>query len=116
MWFFVSSVSKAVKVASGRGYFNCPGCARRQPCTLYQVTQRQYLYGLIPLSEGTPIGPEFYVCLGCNRQHVNDGGYGYDFGMQAESHTWKCFRCGKDVPYERFDCPHCGYTFDAGER
>jgi DNA-directed RNA polymerase subunit RPC12/RpoP len=116
VWFVVFSVSRAARVASGRGYFNCPDCARRQPCTLYQVKLRQYLYGLIPLSGGTPIGPDSYNCLACNRQHFNDGSYGYDFGAHTETRSWKCFRCGQDVPYERFDCPHCGYNFEVGER
>jgi DNA-directed RNA polymerase subunit RPC12/RpoP len=114
MWFILFSITRPGKVQGIRGYFNCPHCARRQPCSLSQIKLRRYLYGLIPVSDGTPVGPESYRCLACSREYLGDGGYGYDFGMHAEARTWKCFKCGKDVPYERFDCPHCGYQFEVG--
>ena len=49
------------KVHKGQGYFNCPRCPCLQPCTLCQVENSCYLYGLIRLSGAEPIGPELYV-------------------------------------------------------
>jgi DNA-directed RNA polymerase subunit RPC12/RpoP len=81
-----------------------------------QLRLRQYLYGLIPISDGTPVGPEYYRCLACSREFAADGTFGYDFGLHAVKRSWKCFKCNQDVPYERFDCPPCGYVFDVGGR
>jgi hypothetical protein len=33
---------------------------------------------------------------------------------QAESRTWRCFKCHKEVPYQEFQCPHCGYRLEVG--
>jgi hypothetical protein len=54
--------------------------------------------------------------LACHREFLADGSYGYDYGLHAEPQTWRCFKCNGEVPYERFDCPHCGYTFDPNRR
>ncbi len=115
MFFFWLSSSGLRKVQRGGGYFNCPECRRRQPCTLRQVQTRHTLWGL-PLGGGQPVGPESYLCLACHREFLADGSYGYDYGLHAEPQTWRCFKCNGEVPYERFDCPHCGYTFDPNRR
>jgi DNA-directed RNA polymerase subunit RPC12/RpoP len=116
MWFFIYWSRGTRKVQAGHGYFNCPHCARRQPCVLSQVESRSYLYGFIPLAGGEPAGPESYRCLECQREFTADGSYGYDFGVHAEQQTWRCFKCKQDVAYERFDCPHCGYRLELGGR
>jgi hypothetical protein len=116
MWFFLFSSSGAKRVQAGQGYFNCPSCQLRQPCTLAQVESRTYLYGFIPVGGGEPLGPESYYCLVCNREYTADGRYGYDFGPNAQTQTWRCFKCKEPVAYNRFDCPHCGYRLEVGGR
>jgi DNA-directed RNA polymerase subunit RPC12/RpoP len=116
MWFFLFSTGGAKKVQAGQGYFNCPHCGLRQPCILCQVESRSYLYGIIPIGGGEPIGPESYRCLVCDRECVADGHFGYDFGPNAETQTWRCFKCKQPVAYDRFDCPHCGYRLEVGGR
>src|SRR6266851_8536743 len=93
MWFFLYWSSGTKKVQAGEGYFNCPACNLRQPCTLAQVESCSYLYGIIPLGGGQPAGPESYRCLVCEREWVADGTYGYDFGPNAETQSWRCFKC-----------------------
>ncbi len=114
MFFFIFSSRAARKAEVGHGYFNCPHCSRRCPCALAQVESRQYLYGLIPLPGGEQVGPEYYRCLHCQREWASNIGFGYDFGMHAETQAWKCFKCNKEVPYESFECPHCGYRLEVG--
>jgi hypothetical protein len=112
-----SLVPKQEKVCRGPGYFNCPHCGRRQPGELYETVTRRYLGGHgIPLSHGEASGPEVYRCLVCPKEVTAYGHYGYDFGPHARRQTWKCFHCKGEVPYERFDCPHCGYRFQVGGR
>jgi DNA-directed RNA polymerase subunit RPC12/RpoP len=115
MWW-ISWSRGPQKVAKGNGYFNCPQCGRRQVCALSQVESRTHLYGIIPVSAGQPVGPEYYKCLACRGTFVNDGSYGYDFGPHAETATWRCFKCNKEVPYQDFECPHCGYRLEVGGR
>jgi hypothetical protein len=112
MWFWISWPTRPCKVRRGGGYFNCPSCQRRQAGHLYQVVSRTYLYGIIPFATGGPVGPESYHCLVCRQEFIGDGRYGSDFGAHALARTWRCFRCNKEVPYEQFDCPHCGYRFE----
>jgi DNA-directed RNA polymerase subunit RPC12/RpoP len=111
MWIVYTS-SRPEKVADGEGYFNCPDCGCRQSCTLLHVRPRKYLYGFISLGDGEPVGPESYRCAGCGKEFVADGVYGYDFGAHPTPRNWRCFKCKGEVPYERFDCPHCGYRFE----
>jgi predicted RNA-binding Zn-ribbon protein involved in translation (DUF1610 family) len=115
MWFISWSKGSA-KVARGTGFFNCPRCGRRQPCSLSQVESRTYLYGFIPVGGGEPVGPEAYHCTVCAGEFVADGSYGFDHGPHAETQTWRCFKCKKEVPYEDFECPHCGYRLNVGGR
>jgi DNA-directed RNA polymerase subunit RPC12/RpoP len=114
-WFYFW-VQHQAKVAKDNGYFNCPACERRQPCTLAQTEARARLYGIIPLSGGQAVGPESYQCLACGREFVADGSYGFDFGPNAETQKWRCFKCKKEVPYEDFECPHCGFRLEIGGR
>lgn len=114
MWWIFVATSGLRKVRGGTGYFNCPHCAHRRQGTLYQMRACQYLYGFIPFGTGEAVGPESYVCSDCKHEFVGDGAYGYDFGEHWESPTWKCFKCEKEIPYERFDCPHCGYRLKLG--
>jgi DNA-directed RNA polymerase subunit RPC12/RpoP len=116
MWFVVFWSRAARKVEAGQGYFNCPLCQRRRRCVLSQVESRPYLYGIIPLPVGEIVGPEYYRCLDCKREWSSELGFGYDFGTHAETQPWKCFKCGKEVPYESFECPHCGYRLEVGGR
>jgi hypothetical protein len=113
LWFHFSRGPR--KIRRGEGYFNCPECRCRHHCDLFQVESRSFLWG-IPLSDGEAVGPESYLCSGCQREFVADGAYGYDFGAHEEPETWRCFKCNGEVAYERFDCPHCGYRFDVGRR
>jgi DNA-directed RNA polymerase subunit RPC12/RpoP len=116
MWLWISWSSGPQKIVQASGYFNCPACERRRPCELSQIVRRTYLYGIIPLSSGKQIGPEFYFCLECQREFQMDGSYGYDFGLHTETQTWRCFKCKKEIPHDRFDCPHCGFQYDFGQR
>jgi hypothetical protein len=59
VWFVWGSRQQQTKL--GDGYFNCPGCNRRQPATLSQVQTRQHVY-FIPVGQGDPAGPELYTC------------------------------------------------------
>jgi hypothetical protein len=110
MWsrFFSSGVHKA---KLGPGYFNCPTCKLRQPCVLYQHLSRTYFSYFIPLSRDA-VGPEFYVCDVCRHEWSSEKPLPYDFGMHEVGQTWRCFKCDKQVPYEKFECPHCGYHLD----
>jgi predicted RNA-binding Zn-ribbon protein involved in translation (DUF1610 family) len=112
MFFWVSWSTGPRKQSQGSGYFNCPNCASRQPAELFQFIRTTYLYGFLPMGGGSPVGDEIYYCRACRREFANDGLYGYDFGEEATARTWQCFKCDRDIPYERFDCPHCGYRFD----
>ena len=114
-WFWLSWSRQTTKEQSSEGYFNCPKCRRRQPCTLSQIQSGTYLYGFIPLSR-EPVGPEYYLCHVCQREWQSDVGFTFDFGAHADSPTLNCFKCGKEVPYEKFECPHCGYRLDVGGR
>jgi DNA-directed RNA polymerase subunit RPC12/RpoP len=116
MWFFLvwSQATRLVKV--GQGYFNCPHCRHRRPCLLSQLESRWYLYGLIPMPGRKRLGPESYQCLGCRRDWSSEAGLGYDFGEHLETPNWKCFKCSKEVPYESFECPHCGYRLEVDGR
>src|SRR5262245_32994311 len=118
MWFWVSWSSGERKKRRGRGYFNCPACKSRQPCDQSQVVRNTYLYGFIPTTAGDPVGPDVYRCRTCRKEFVADGVFAYDFGEHAAAPktTWQCFKCNGDVPYELFDCPHCGYRFDVSRR
>jgi DNA-directed RNA polymerase subunit RPC12/RpoP len=107
---------REVKVATGRGYFNCPYCRSRQPCQLSQVLSRTYMLRGFPMSHGEPVGPEQYLCLQCKREYTADGIHGFDYGPNAAPQTWRCFQCNGEVPYEKFDCPHCGYRFKVSGR
>ncbi|SRR5579871_2015624 len=113
MWW-ISWSRGSEKVAKGVGYFNCPHCQRRQPCRMCQVETRTRLYGIIPVSGAGAVGPESYRCSECHREFVADGSYGFDFGPDMEKPPWRCFKCNKEVPYEDFECPHCGYRLEVG--
>jgi hypothetical protein len=104
------------RVRCGEGYLNCPVCRCRQPAFLFQMMTRTYLYGFIPMGYGDPVGPESYRCRICNNDFVADGVSAYDFGEHAGPRTWKCFKCKQEIPYDRFECPHCGYRFEVGRR
>jgi DNA-directed RNA polymerase subunit RPC12/RpoP len=104
-------------VQVGQGYFNCPHCrGHRRPCVLSQLESRRYLYGLIPLPGGQRLGQESYRCLTCQRDWSSEACYGYDFGEHADTPNWKCFKCSKEVPYESFECLHCGFRLEVGQR
>jgi DNA-directed RNA polymerase subunit RPC12/RpoP len=115
MWFWLW-FSRCRKVQKGHGYFNCPHCQRREMCSFSQFEDRRYIYGLIPVSSGEPVGPEYYVCESCKREWASDLEFAFDFGTHAQTRTWKCFKCGKELPYEAFECSHCGYRLDIGGR
>jgi hypothetical protein len=116
MWFLVVWSRANCMVQVGQGYFNCPHCRGRRRCVLSQLESRWYLYGLIPLPGGHRLGSESYRCLLCNRDWPSESGFGYDFGEHAETPNWKRFKCNKDVPYESFECPHCGFRLELGQR
>ena len=80
-----------------------------------QMLNRTFLYGFIPVASGSPLGPEYYRCQECSHEFQADGRTGYDFGQHQLPQTWSCFKCNKEIAYERFDCPHCGYVFDCGQ-
>jgi hypothetical protein len=113
--FWISWSQSARKTPQGQGFFNCPTCARRQPCQMSQYVRRSYLYGIIPLTAGEPVGQEFYFCIACRREFQSDGRAAYDFGSESGPRTWKCFKCGAEIEYHRFDCPSCGCQFDFGQ-
>jgi DNA-directed RNA polymerase subunit RPC12/RpoP len=81
---------------------------------LFQIRILTSLYGFTVGNQAA--GPESYLCSECHREFAADGNYGYDFGEHADAQTWRCFKCNGEVPYERFDCPHCGYRFDPSRR
>jgi DNA-directed RNA polymerase subunit RPC12/RpoP len=81
-----------------------------------QVETRMRLYGIVPVGAGEAVGPESYQCLVCDGEFVADGSYGFDFGPHPEKQSWRCFKCKQHVPYEDFECPHCGFRLDVGQR
>jgi DNA-directed RNA polymerase subunit RPC12/RpoP len=113
-WFNFSEDSRKAK--KGHGYFNCPSCGSRQPCEMSQVEKRVYWWGIIPASNGEPVGPEYYCCLHCKQEYIADGIQAYGFGSDAQPPTWRCFKCKNQVAYEKFECPHCGYRLDVGRK
>jgi predicted RNA-binding Zn-ribbon protein involved in translation (DUF1610 family) len=113
IFFWFSGGGKKEHETLGEGFFNCPECKRRQPGEVSQTVARDSINS-IPLGTGEAVGAERYTCRVCGFQGINDGGYAYDFGPHAEVRAWNCFKCRKPVPYERFDCPHCGYEFKSG--
>src|SRR5438105_1024238 len=104
------------QVPVAQGYFNCPVCASRQPCFLVMVEARNYLAGFIPLPGQPVAGPESYHCLTCKRDWPADPIADYDYGEEAGTPPWQCFKCGREVAYESFECPHCGYRLEVGGR
>jgi DNA-directed RNA polymerase subunit RPC12/RpoP len=109
MWVFFWG-TKTKETQLGMGYFNCPDCKRRQPAKVCQVQTKQHIY-FFPVGSGVNVGSEFYYCKVCKRRFTNDGQYGYDFGQDEATRDWKCFKCGRSIPYERMDCPQCGFRF-----
>jgi hypothetical protein len=68
---------------------------------LLQIQNRTYLYGFIPISTEV-VGPESYLCQACGSEWRSDWPYPFDFGAHADSPSWKCFKCGKEVAYDKF--------------
>lgn len=33
---------------------------------------------------------------------------------EAETRRWRCFKCDREVHYQDFECPHCGYRLEVG--
>lgn len=117
MWWVVwwnRGVQRNVEV--GNGYFNCPGCKTRQPCTLSQDQTATYLFGFIPLNSAASGGPESYVCRVCEQQFRDSGMSSFDFGDHPAPRTWKCFKCKKEMPYGAMRCRQCGYELGMGGR
>jgi DNA-directed RNA polymerase subunit RPC12/RpoP len=103
-----------LQVPEGEGFFNCPTCGARRPCWLWRTVRRGLLFGKVPVTAPQVVGPERFRCDACGGEFAEDGQHGYDYGPNAVTQAWKCFRCKQEVPYERFDCPHCGYRLEVG--
>jgi hypothetical protein len=114
MAFWVFWTRGPRKIRQGEGYFNCPTCKERRPCEMFQMFERTHLYGFIRLSRGEPVGPELNVCMGCRQEFAADEQFGYSFSAEAEPPTWRCFKCHKQVAYDLFERPHCGYHLKLG--
>src|SRR4051794_16614926 len=91
-----------------KGYFNCPHCRQRTPAVMTRHEEHQHIY-FIPIR--STVGPEMIRCEECLKTFANTERFGYDFGPHQETPDWKCFKCGKPVPYLQMDCPHCGFRF-----
>ena len=110
-WWLIIWGRRKQKTSLGNGYFNCPHCQCRQPATASQVQIKRHLY-FFSFGQGYPTEPELYQCQVCRTAFANHGQYAFDFGPHQARRDWECFKCGGTVPYERIDCPHCGFRFN----